>query len=343
MKLDTNIIYLFLLITSSLAARVTNPNKVPRNAVLLSKVSSLTLHAGKNTAARRSSAVPQLKCVGPKEICKLYTVDTLRCQNEGSDYDTENVQWTCRAQLPEEFKLGSTEVSCEGYESSDDPYVLKGSCGVEYRLLLTEKGEQRYRPKAQPIWSDEGWGERENNLPGTIFALLFLLILIAILYGLVKACLDEGRRPGGRDGRRPRTSAGGGGGSGGDDDPPPPYDYHPPPPRKKNTYTPQSSTGTWTQTGNRDQTQDGWRPGFWTGAAAGMAGGYLAGRRAQGWQTRTQPQPETQQRRNGSWLFGGGGGTGGGLDGGPPSPRNPSPSYSTSRYESTGFGGTTRR
>jgi hypothetical protein len=71
----------------------------------------------------------------------LYEVDVMRCTNAGSDYDDDNVQWTCKASLPPEFKLGSTDVSCEGYDSPEDPYVLKGSCGVSYRLVLTEEGE----------------------------------------------------------------------------------------------------------------------------------------------------------------------------------------------------------
>ncbi|KAK5213106.1 hypothetical protein LTR47_007535 [Exophiala xenobiotica] len=129
---------------SALSARVTNPKKVPRNAVLLSKVSAITVRAGKQTASRRVPPVPQLQCVGPAKICSLYTVDVMRCTNEGVDYDENNVQWSCKASLPDEFKLGSTDVTCEGYESSDDPYVLKGSCGVEYRLLLTDKGEEKY-------------------------------------------------------------------------------------------------------------------------------------------------------------------------------------------------------
>jgi len=137
------ILSLLIFISFSTAARTTNPNRVPKNAVLLSKVNTLTLRAGKDTSHRRAGSVPQLQCVGPKHVCKLYEIDILRCKNQGSDYEDENIQWTCSASLPDEFKLGSTEVSCEGYESSDDPYVLKGSCGVEYRILLTEKGEEK--------------------------------------------------------------------------------------------------------------------------------------------------------------------------------------------------------
>lgn len=104
------------------------------SAVLLSKVRSLTLHGDKKTSHRRVSAIPQLTCVGGSG-CKHYSVDLMQCQNAGSEYDAEDIQWTCSASLPPEFKLGSTEVVCEGYDSADDPWVLKGSCGAEYRLV----------------------------------------------------------------------------------------------------------------------------------------------------------------------------------------------------------------
>src|ERR1700750_3245307 len=90
----------------TVSARVTNPKKIPKNAVLLSKVNSLTVRAGQKTASRRVSPVPQLQCVGPPDVCKLYLVDVMRCKNEGSDYEAENIQWACRASLPDVFKLG---------------------------------------------------------------------------------------------------------------------------------------------------------------------------------------------------------------------------------------------
>jgi len=31
------------------------------------------------------------------------------------------------------YRFGKVEVSCEGYDNPEDPYVLRGSCGV--RLL----------------------------------------------------------------------------------------------------------------------------------------------------------------------------------------------------------------
>jgi hypothetical protein len=127
----------------------------PSNSVLLSKISSLTLRANQKTSARRSSPIPQLQCTGGNAK-GLYDVDVMRCTNAGSDYDDDNIQWTCKASLPEEFKLGSTDVSCEGYDSAEDPYVLKGSCGVSYRLVLTEEGERKYGHRVDDDYGRSG-------------------------------------------------------------------------------------------------------------------------------------------------------------------------------------------
>ncbi|KAG4416243.1 hypothetical protein IFR04_010646, partial [Cadophora malorum] len=127
---------LLTLTTPSLAA------KKPKDAILLSSVKTLTLRSNALTSHRRVSAVPQLKCVGP--ACKHHNVERMRCTNQGSSYNEEDIEWSCVADMPSDFKLGSTEVICEGYANRDDPYVLKGSCGVEYRLLLTEQGEERF-------------------------------------------------------------------------------------------------------------------------------------------------------------------------------------------------------
>ena len=316
----------------SLAARVTNPKKVPKNAVLLSKVNSLTVRAGKKTASRRVSPVPQLQCVGPANVCKLYVVDVMRCTNEGADYDAENIQWACKASLPDEFKLGSTDVSCEGYESSDDPYVLKGSCGVQYKLLLTEQGEEKYGRKSDYTWPSSKTSSSES-LAGYLFMAIFLIVLFLILRSFYQAWQRDNRQGGGR-----RTGGGGWGGGPGDDDPPPPYDDNDFTSQKKRTYTPRTSTGTRASSSrtNAGAQQQGWRPGFWTGTAAGAAAGYFAANRNQ-----PRTQPETVERRPGGGWFGGGGGS---------TTRQPSsgsssstPSYSSTRHESSGFGSTSRR
>ena len=253
----------------------------------------------------------------------------MRCKNQGSDYDDDNVQWTCTAALPAEFKLGSTDVICEGYDSSSDPYILKGSCGVEYRLVLTDSGEEKYgKSKGSSINIDS----QVSNLPAILFWILFAGVILWMLYSAF--IRDNGNAPQRRAPRGPRW--GGDGGSGGndgiitvsslrnqplmhritDDDPPPPYDYQPP--RKTRTninFNTRPATNTW-------------RPGFWTGAAGGAAAGYLAGNRNRGQAQNNQPTNNNNSRS---------------ADPGVGSSTRPSSGPSASRYESTGFGSSSRR
>jgi hypothetical protein len=242
----------------------------------------------------------------------------MRCTNAGSSYDDADVEWSCTANLPQEFKLGSTDVICEGYSSSEDPYVLKGSCGVEYRLVLTELGEEKYGTG----WFSKGDGSKlkgklqvetkTDTIVTTLFWLLFVGVAVWMLYSY---CTQMARRAqGGAFPRPPRGPGGGGGGGGfwpGNDDPPPPYDYQPP--RGKPSY-PRSSS-------------QGWRPGFWTGAGAGATAGYAAGRAGR----RTDSAPTAGRR--GLWDNAGEGSSRG----------SSSSSPSSARYTSTGFGSTTRR
>ncbi|CAG8929196.1 unnamed protein product [Penicillium salamii] len=278
--------------------------KPGNDAIRLSNVQTLTLHANRLTSARRVSPIPQLNCIGPnKKVCNLYQPDVMRCTNQGHDYDAEDVQWTCTADLPPEFKLGATDVICEGYRHADDKWVLKGSCGVEYRMLLTELGEERF---GYTRWETTDWDKMSKSekfwtgLGNLIFFgfLLAVFLMIAVPFILLLAeCLGLRRSRGDGGGRR---WGGGGGGPGGGGPPPPPY----------SAFDPYKST---------DDRR--WRPGFWSGAAGGAAAGYGLGRYYNG-ERRTAP------RRSG------------GYDAGEGSSRTPSFSSTTA---STGFGSTRRR
>ncbi|KAI1375884.1 hypothetical protein F4677DRAFT_104231 [Hypoxylon crocopeplum] len=305
---------LLILLSTTLFSFPASGASQPKNAILLSEVQSLTLRGGgAKTAHRRVSAAPQLKCVSAPGVCKLHEVDVMRCTNQGAGYDAEDVQWSCAASLPPELKLGSTDVVCEGYSGPGDPYVLKGSCGVEYRLVLTELGEQKYPELAN---GGGGWkwgGQDQDGQPdgsAILFGVVFVLVCAWIIYSACFAANGNNRRLGAQ--RRPRNNGGGGGidpgfgpggGGGGWDDPPPPYSG------------PKSSPAQ----------QQGWRPGFWTGLAGGTAAGYMAGNRA----------GNRQEPRNYGW--------GAGPSGSSSSSRSDSRSTSSARYESTGFGSTSRR
>ncbi|CAM4500002.1 unnamed protein product [Leuciscus chuanchicus] len=111
------------------------------DAVLLRDVQVLTLYRGRYTTARRSSPVLQLQCAGGTAGCGSFVPEVVQCYNRGSDgIDT---QWECKADMDNLYRFGRVEVSCEGYSSPNDAYVLKGSCGLEYTLELTAEGKQQ--------------------------------------------------------------------------------------------------------------------------------------------------------------------------------------------------------
>ena len=51
-------------------------------------------------------------------------------------------QWECKTDMDNAFRLGEVTVICEGFDYPDDPYILKGSCGLEYTLDYTMEGKQ---------------------------------------------------------------------------------------------------------------------------------------------------------------------------------------------------------
>jgi hypothetical protein len=268
-----------------------------------------------------------MKCIGGSAR-GLYDVDIMRCKNSGSDYDSENVQWTCTASLPEDFKLGSTDVICEGYDSPDDPYILKGSCGVEYRLILTERGEEKYGKKKH--WFGDGDDDGREDYQKTmgdravaaVFWLVFIGVALWIVFNAVKGWAERRNFAGGPGaGNRPGWGGGGGGGWGGgyDDDPPPPYNPHPDPSYKRNY------GGT-----------EGWRPGFWSGALGGAAAGYAARNWSGNNNQRNQTGTGWGSSSSSRWNNGEGSSRSSSGSSG-------SQSYSSTRHESTGFGSTSRR
>ena len=38
------------------------------------------------------------------------------------------------------YRFGEIEVVCEGYDYPEDPYITKGSCGLDYTLEYTKEG-----------------------------------------------------------------------------------------------------------------------------------------------------------------------------------------------------------
>lgn len=250
----------------------------------------------------------------------------MQCENKGAGYDAEDIQWSCTAQLPPELKLGSTDVICEGYTGPDDPYVLRGSCAVEYRLALTREGEEKW-----PDLATGGGGGRDRGRGGSVaggwFGYLFWAIFIAVVGWIAYSAWNEAQqnRGGGGNRRAPRRNNGGGGG--GWDDPPPPY------PGTGGGGGSGGYTRKTTRGGSSSGGASDWQSSLLSGAA-GAAAGYYMGSRGQN---------NNNNRNYGStWGSGRAGPSRSSRSGSPPGSSSGS-AASSSRYESTGFGSTSRR
>ncbi|KAJ3323477.1 Store-operated calcium entry-associated regulatory factor [Boothiomyces sp. JEL0866] len=161
--------------------------------MLLQDIKVLTLYSGKYTTGRRSSAVPQLKCVGG-DACKYseYKPEVMQCKNMG--FDGRDFQWECKSELDEKVKLRETTVTCEGYSYADDPYVLVGSCGVEYTLYKTPKFNQPTYKYEEPkhntrtkTYSGLSIFKPIKSFIGFLLSLLIIFVIFSFLNSLIRS------------------------------------------------------------------------------------------------------------------------------------------------------------
>ncbi|KAG0054608.1 Store-operated calcium entry-associated regulatory factor [Gryganskiella cystojenkinii] len=309
--------------------------------VLLRDVQTLTLHRGRMTTGRRSSPVPQLSCVGGN-ACGDYEPDVVQCTNAG--FDGSDVQWKCQADLPETIRFGELDVYCEGYSHPDDPYVLKGSCGLEYNLVYTNIHHLSGKGDFVSSFHGKQWSSKVKKQPliDTIYFWTWVGVVGMILFFMVKSCFEQNNqdrhhdppppyRAGGGSGPHGGSGGGGDGGGGGGgnnwgsnwgfgrrDNYPPPPDYKP--------TNSSSSTG-------------GYQPGFWSGLGLGAGAAYLAAN-ANRDRRRDDYYRSTLHNSGGGWGSSPSSGSysgssfGGSSSGG---------SSSTPTRSASGFGGTKRR
>jgi len=205
----------------------------------------LVLSEGKKTTGRRHSSVPQLRCRGH---CKEWTPSTVKCTNMGTD--GKDATWECTSDMPEGYRFGTVDVSCEGYGYPDDAYVLVGSCGLTYELKKFG-GHGMYDSGAShsSIFKDHAAGIGF----GSIFLWGFLGLIAYVVYKAFKNSARHGSS-GGSSWSRWGLGARGA---------PPAYG------ETHTTYKPPAS--------GQEQSKG---PGFWSGMIPGAALGYMLGNRA---------------------------------------------------------------
>ncbi|CAL8078822.1 unnamed protein product [Orchesella dallaii] len=305
-----------------------------QDKVKLKDVEVLTLHTGAMTTGRRSSPVPQLRCVGGSAN-GAFAPQVVQCYNKGSDgYD---VQWECKTDMDNAYRFGKISVTCEGYDYPDDPYVLKGSCGLEYTLDLTGSGNAQYQQQGGS--SDYGWNPNVYGKPQKKGDLVTNLacgaVVVVIVYAIYKICIsptEQMRQRSNTSDDNPRRP---GPGTGGGSSPPPPgfrSDYYSAG-NDGGYFSGGDSCGANSQGSSSSGSGMGRNAGgFWTGAAAGGLLGYMFGNRNNTYQQGAYYRPSTSRGFGGgssSW----GGGSSWGSSG----------SGSSGSRSSSGFGGTSRR
>ncbi|XP_040273971.1 store-operated calcium entry-associated regulatory factor isoform X2 [Bufo bufo] len=283
--------------------------------VLLREVQAITLYADRYTNARRAAPIPQLKCIGGSAGCSAMIPHVVQCHNRG--WDGIDVQWECKVDMDNSYRFGKVEVSCEGFDYPEDPYILRGSCGLEYTLELTEEG----RKGSQSGYSSTGFGSgffqgkskswnAEHSSDGS--GVIVFLFLLGLAYGVYKLFLSgpssQQQHPqpdnyGPEHQSNSQTSA-------------------PPPPGFKSDFTGASSGFSNFGGASSFGSHANQRPGFWTGLGTGGILGYLFGNR----QSSTHYSPYTPNHNtwSGSSFHG-------------------SSARSSGVRTASGFGGTKRR
>ena len=165
---------------------------------------------------------------------------------------------------------------------------------MEYRLQLTDAGYEKF--------GNQAFTPGGNKITQGLSILFVAICIIVAVVACWQAVPQGGLGGTGGGGWGGGGGGGGGGGWGRSNDPPPPY---------PGTSGPKVYPSSSTPSG-----QQGWRPGFWTGAAAGAAAGHLLGRNrddrrdryaegSRGWGI--GESSTAGPSRSGSWSGGGGG------------------------------------
>lgn len=244
-----------------------NNNKYNYNdRVLMSDVKAITLRRGEMTTGRRSKGVAQLACVGGAAASQAYEVDTVQCRNVG--FDGRDAQWKCESDLDSGIRFGKVEVICEGFDYPDDPYILRGSCGLEYTLEYTNQGRQKQQQQQQHHqynshhnYNYDSTSHKSSGGFG-LKTILMLGIVGFIFYNVYKQCIQMGSNNANNAGGYPGGGAGAGGYPGGGYGP----GGFPPGPGGYPGGSPYYGSGCNVPPPAPAQS---WRPGFWTGLATG--------------------------------------------------------------------------
>eukprot|EP00035_Acanthoeca_spectabilis_P004694 m.106220 g.106220 ORF g.106220 m.106220 type:complete len:284 (-) comp12689_c0_seq1:357-1208(-) len=145
-----------------------------QSKVLIENITELSLSRGAITTGRRSPGVPQMQCLSG---CGYHEPSSIQCVNTGSFIGEP--QWECTADLSIHWRFGSTMVICEGFDYPEDPFVLKGSCGLEYRLVRSNNAAAA-RNREHP-----------SILVAIALSIVAFILLVLFIMVIIGFCMNE--------------------------------------------------------------------------------------------------------------------------------------------------------
>eukprot|EP01098_Paradermamoeba_levis_P006454 TRINITY_DN2676_c0_g1_i1.p1 TRINITY_DN2676_c0_g1~~TRINITY_DN2676_c0_g1_i1.p1 ORF type:complete len:208 (+),score=43.81 TRINITY_DN2676_c0_g1_i1:97-720(+) len=153
--------------------------------VHITQLKNLAFEKGKLTTARRGSPIPQLQCIGGSAKGTKYEPHKIRCENIGQD----KPQWECHTEIQmDNVAIGSVAVSCEGYDSPKDSFVLKGSCGLDYTLEFIQgspdlQAQMNSNFKFMIMWDPAAPTSQAVPFWGWLLGVIVLILVVVLFFG----------------------------------------------------------------------------------------------------------------------------------------------------------------
>lgn len=189
--------HLFVLYSISILLISFTPNSIDAFAtttdrILESSIPSLLFQIGQYTTHQRVTyGREQLKCVSG---CNLWTAVSAKCDNSGLD-DKGKVIWLCiTPDMPLEYKFGTTNIQCEGWDNAADPYILQGSCALNYAILPKIFAPSVPVTPATPASADDSEFINDLEIFGSFLVIISLsLLAVALICNLIinRCCTDK--------------------------------------------------------------------------------------------------------------------------------------------------------
>ena len=96
----------------------------------------------------------------------------------------QEVRWECEADFDQRYRFGRLQVSCEGYANSEDPYILKDSCGLEYEVEY----DYSHASNQQSDWYSSG----QESSWFSFTSILLLAAICILAYAIYKNSMEGG-------------------------------------------------------------------------------------------------------------------------------------------------------